>query len=310
MLVKYKENNNDEFGVTHYWNDTTIEDSVITKRGIEVEFIRRPKWGLACYMDNSIQSCEIDEELYHESLVHPVMMSCSNHKRVMIVGGGEGATAREVLKWPDVEHVDMYEWDEEVVQIFKTKYSQWAKGAWDDTRLKLHFVDIFEEIKTPPSEKYDVIIIDLFDPSEDNLDKWQILLKSLNNWITKEGSIVIYSGMRNILDKDIQSYKKLINLIQNKESWRGIELEETIIDKQIIPYKVYIPSFSGESTFLLLKNKDSNINFEPHYFGSKYKENTLILLQYKNVHTNFDEFKLIKSHLTNEYWDSYKTFNW
>ena len=143
MFVKYNEDNIDEFGVVHLWNDTDINDFIVTKRGTDVEFIRRPKWGLACYMDNSIQSCEIDEELYHESLVHPAMASCNTHKRVMIIGGGEGATAREVLKWSDVEHVDMFEWDEEVVQIFKTKYTQWAKGAWNDTRLKLHFVDIF-----------------------------------------------------------------------------------------------------------------------------------------------------------------------
>ena len=284
MFIKYNEDNNDEFGVVHLWNNTNIEYSITTQRGTEVEFIRRPKWGLACYMDNSIQSCEVDEELYHESLVHPVMSSCSKHKRVMIVGGGEGATAREVLKWSDVEHVDMYEWDEEVVQIFKTKYTQWAKGAWDDTRLNLHFVDIFEQIKTPPLEKYDVIIIDLFDPSEDNLDKWQILLKSLNNWITKEGSIVIYSGMRNILDKTNQPYQKLINLIKNKESWHGIELEEINIDKQIVPYKVYIPSFSGESTFLLLQYRESN--------------------------NNIDKNQQIKSHLTNDIWNSYKTLNW
>jgi spermidine synthase len=284
MFVKYNEDNIDEFGVVHLWNDTVINDFIVTKRGTDVEFIRRPKWGLACYMDNSIQSCEIDEELYHESLVHPAMASCNTHKRVMIIGGGEGATAREVLKWSDVEHVDMFEWDEEVVQIFKTKYTQWAKGAWNDTRLKLHFVDIFEEIKTTPLEKYDVIIIDLFDPSEENLGKWQILLKSLHNWITKEGSIVIYSGMRNILEKKNQPYKQLINAIETTEYWRGIEIQEVNIDKQIIPYKVFIPSFSGESTFLLLKNKDSLMDFTT--------------------------CNSLKSHLSNEVWNSYKTLNW
>jgi len=284
MFVKYNEDNIDEFGVVHLWNDTDINDFIVTKRGTDVEFIRRPKWGLACYMDNSIQSCEIDEELYHESLVHPAMASCNTHKRVMIIGGGEGATAREVLKWSDVEHVDMFEWDEEVVQIFKTKYTQWAKGAWNDTRLKLHFVDIFEEIKTTPLEKYDVIIIDLFDPSEENLGKWQILLKSLHNWITKEGSIVIYSGMRNILEKKNQPYKQLINAIETTEYWRGIEIQEVNIDKQIIPYKVFIPSFSGESTFLLLKNKDSLMDFTT--------------------------CNSLKSHLSNEVWNSYKTLNW
>jgi spermidine synthase len=69
----------------------------------------------------------------------------------MIIGGGEGATAREVLKWPDVEQVDMYEWDKDVVSLFSTKYPQWAKGAWENPKLSIHYEDIFETIRCYPS---------------------------------------------------------------------------------------------------------------------------------------------------------------
>ena len=85
-----------------------------------------------------------------------------NVKSVLIIGGGEGATAREVLKWP-VTKVDMYDWDKDIINLFKKKYPQWAKGAWNDKRLSIFHDNIFERIVKPPQTTYDTIIIDLFD---------------------------------------------------------------------------------------------------------------------------------------------------
>jgi spermidine synthase len=283
MSATYKEDLIEEFGVTHHWENVNIKDSITTHRGTKVEMIERPNWGLACYMDNSIQSCEVDEKIYHEALVHPVMMSVNERKRVMIIGGGEGATAREVLKWSGVEKVDMYEWDKDVVSLFSYKYRQWAQGSWEDQRLKIFYDNIFEIIKNPPSEfiKYDVIIIDLFEPCEENKKQWTTLIKSLHNWITTEGSIVMYAGMRNILTK-VQPYEKLIKIITYDELANGYIASDMRLSRAIIPYKVYIPSFSGESTFILLKKTKANLNF------------------------NSD----IPSHVSEDVWNSYKTWNW
>jgi spermidine synthase len=285
--MSYQEDNIQEFGVTNVWSNSQIKDSITTSRGTKVEMVERPGWGIACYMDNSIQSCEIDERIYHESLVHPVLSSINDKKRVMIIGGGEGATAREVLKWQGVEQVDMFEWDKDVVELFREKYPQWAKGAWNDPRLKLHYEDIFTAIKTPPSKlnKYDVIIIDLFEPCEDNKELWNTLIKSLHNWISINGSIVMYAGMRNILEKE-QPYQKLINMIEYVEIQPGKFVKDLTLNKEIIPYRVWIPSFSGESMFLLLKHK------------------------YIVPQLNFEEAKQHNSHITNDIWNSYKTLNW
>jgi predicted membrane-bound spermidine synthase len=285
MSSTYEEDLIQEFGVKHIWNDVIIKDRIITTRGTKVEMIERPKWGLACYMDNSIQSALIDEKIYHEALVHPVMSSVKDRKRVMIIGGGEGATAREVLKWQDVEEVDMFEWDRDVVELFRNKYPEWAKGAWNDSRLIINYSDIFETIvDSPPThKKYDIIIIDLFEPSDENSNKWKVLLKNLCNWITVDGSIVMYAGMRNILEKE-QPYQKIIHTLNYVDNWHGIPIEDCSLNKDIIPYHVYIPSFSGESMFLLLKNNNSIMNF--------------------------DIAKNIKSHITEDIWKSYKTLNW
>jgi len=209
--MDYIEHNDD---VTHVWHNSKIIESITTKRGTLIEMVERPIWGLTCYMNNSIQSCTFDEHIYHEALVKPVMSD--KVKNVLIIGGGEGATAREVLKWP-VECVDMYEWDEEVVQLFQ-KYPQWSKGSWDDKRLHIYYEDIFTANIT---KKYDAIIVDLFEPNE----QWIQLMDRVQKW---SNTIVSYAGMRHS------------NFIY--ETWRGIKIDVPITYK-------YIPSFLGESSF-------------------------------------------------------------
>ena len=74
-------------------------------------------FGRALILDGKTQSTELDEFVYHEGLVHPAMVSHRNPKNVLIVGGGEGATAREVLKYRDVEEVTMVDIDKKLVEV-------------------------------------------------------------------------------------------------------------------------------------------------------------------------------------------------
>ena len=201
--ANYVEDTVSDFGVTHIWPNSTIKTSIVTQRDTKVEIVDKSKWGLTCYMNNSVQSCLKDEKIYHESLVHPVMSSVKSPKRVCIIGGGEGATLREVLRWKDVESVHMYEWDRDVVQLFRKEYPQWAQGAWDDERVMIIYSDIFKLVQEDqPDIPYDVIIIDLFDPSYDTADEeyncWSILLKNITKWLSNKGSMVFYSGMRQL----------------------------------------------------------------------------------------------------------------
>ncbi len=287
----YVENNNVEFGVEHHWPYCRTMTKLQTKRGTKVEIIKKPLWGLTCYMNNSVQSCLKDERIYHESLVVPVMSSIKDPKRVCIIGGGEGATLREVLKWPSVQEVDMYEWDKEVVDLFRTQYKEWSQGAFDDPRVVLIHDDIFEIMNDKPSKPYDVIIIDLFEPCVDNYEEWKGLLQSITKkWISEDGSIVMYAGMRNILNKPAkQPYEYLQEILTIHSNFRmeqALRNEKLVMEcipiREVIPYKVFIPSFTGESTFILLKRPES----------------------YETIKKN------VKSHLTDSIWTSYKTFNW
>lgn len=221
-------------GVTYTWHNATVEHRQTTHRGTLVEMVRRPGWGVACYMDGVIQSCERDEAIYHRALVERVL--AAEPRSVCIVGGGEGATAREVLADPFVGRCDMIEWDADVVSLFRDKYPKWPAGAFSDSRLSVECRDVFEACKEERS--YDAVIVDLFEPEEmggaDSLSdrlEWIACILRLVGWARR--SVAIYAGM------------------VNGPEVRIIELAlEAAGFKTVVSYKVYIPSFMGEAQFV------------------------------------------------------------
>lgn len=125
-------------------------------------------FGKVLVLDKDVQSTERDEYIYHETLVHPAMLSHPNPQSVFIVGGGEGATLREVLRHPSVKQAVMCDIDAELVQMARELLPEWHQGAFDDARATVVTEDARGWLEQHP-QTYDVIIIDLNDPvGEDN----------------------------------------------------------------------------------------------------------------------------------------------
>ena len=100
-------------------------------------------------------------------IVHTPMMIHPNPKRVLIVGGGDGGSAREVLKHPNLEKAVMIDIDEAVVNACKEFMPSVNAGAFDDPRLNLIIGDGIDYVKNAPDASFDVIIIDSTDPWPD-----------------------------------------------------------------------------------------------------------------------------------------------
>ena len=122
--------------------------------------------------------------------------------------------------------------------------------------------------------KYDVVIIDLFDPSNDTYDSWKHLLKHIDKWVRPGGSIVMYAGIRERTSSE-QPYDVLAGIMMNMST------TNILYQNHITPYHVFIPSFLGESTFILLSSD-----------------------------ADFKMDRTIRSHMTDCVWNSYRTFNW
>lgn len=118
--------------------------------------------GVALYLDGVIQSAAHDEDLYHEMLVQPAMLLHEKPADVLIIGGGEGATLREVLAHRTVRKAVMVDIDQEAVELCRLHLTEWHCGAFEDPRAEIHFRDGREFIEND-DRQYDVVIVDVVD---------------------------------------------------------------------------------------------------------------------------------------------------
>jgi spermidine synthase len=123
-------------------------------------------YGKGLVLDGKWQSCTGDEFLYHEPLVHPAMICHSSPRNVLVLGGGEGATVREILRWKTVEQVMMVDIDGEVVEACREHMQEMHQGAFEDSRTNLVIGDALEVLDTT-EQKWDIVISDLSDPIEE-----------------------------------------------------------------------------------------------------------------------------------------------
>jgi spermidine synthase len=132
-----------------------------------VAVLRTPVFGKMLVLDGDTQSSQADEKIYHETLVHPAMASVSDRSEVLILGGGEGATLREVLRDPSVRRCTMVDIDGEVVELCKKYLPEWSDGAFDDPRARVIIGDALKFIKDD-RDRYGVVISDLTEPLPDS----------------------------------------------------------------------------------------------------------------------------------------------
>ena len=128
----------------------------------DVEIIESASYGKMLLPDGLIQSAEDDEHLYHEALVHPGMIAHPEPREVLIIGGGKGATLREVLRHRSVRRATMVDIDSELIAMCKEHLDEWHQGAFDDPRAELVIGDGRAFIRDP-DRRVDVVIIDITD---------------------------------------------------------------------------------------------------------------------------------------------------
>lgn len=132
----------------------------------QYQIVDVPVWGKTLFLDYKIQSSLLDEYVYHESMVQPAMTVHPNPKKVLVAGGGEGATLWQALQHNTVEHADMVDLDEELVQWVKVHMKEWHHDCFDDPRANLVHQDARKWIEDHKGFGYDVILSDLPGPHE------------------------------------------------------------------------------------------------------------------------------------------------
>ncbi len=166
----------------------------------ELEF-----FGRSLVLDGKIQSTEKDEFIYHEALVHPAMLSHPFPQTVLVIGGGEGATLREVLRHESVKQVVMVDIDEQVVNLCREHLGIMHQGSFDDSRVQLVFDDARKFLERSRDNEYDVIIMDSTDPLEEGpayllftVEFYSIVARKLSD----QGVMVVQSNSAAVVETD------------------------------------------------------------------------------------------------------------
>jgi len=129
----------------------------------KIDILDSDDYGRFLTLDGLLMVTERDEFIYHEMIVHPAMCVNPTIKNVLVIGGGDGGTIRELTRYPQIKQIDMVEIDEMVVEAAR-KYLPTLSSALDDARVTIHFEDGINWVKQVESATYDLIIVDSTDP--------------------------------------------------------------------------------------------------------------------------------------------------
>ncbi|CAN6167127.1 unnamed protein product [Urochloa humidicola] len=214
----------------------------------EIALLDTKHFGKALIIDGKMQSTEVDEFIYHESLIHPPLLFHPNPKTVFIMGGGEGSAAREVLRHKTVQRVVMCDIDQEVVDFCRT-YLTVNREAFSSDKLCLIINDARVELEKS-REKFDVIVGDLADPVEGG-PCYQLYTKSFYEHIVKpklndHGIFVTQAGPAGVL-----THKEVFSSIHNTLKH---------VFKYVQAYTAHVPSFADTWGWVMASDHPFDLN--------------------------------------------------
>lgn len=160
--------------LTGLFEQRLYRDTIVYSDQTPYQRLVMTRWGddLRLYIDGNLQFSTRDEHRYHELLVHPALTLTASREAVLILGGGDGLAAREVLKYPDVQRVVLVDLDPAVTELARSHRLLRAANAdaLADPRVEVVHADAYRYLEET-SERFGAILIDLPDPNNESLAK-------------------------------------------------------------------------------------------------------------------------------------------
>lgn len=210
-----------------YRDQTAYQRIVMTRNGEDVRL----------FLDGNIQFSSRDEYRYHEMIVHPAMSVARSRERVLVLGGGDGLVARELLKYPEVAEIVMVDLDPAMTDLARTHpiLRQINGGALDDPRVQVINTDAYTYVRDSDAV-FPVVIIDLPDPNNESLGKLysQQFYRMLAARLTPDGVFITQATSPYFVR---EAYWTIVETIEAS----GLHA---------LPLRVHVPSF-GEWGFVL-----------------------------------------------------------
>jgi spermidine synthase len=170
-----------------------------------VEIMETAAYGKVLVLDGRMQSSQADEFIYHEALVHPgLLMLDAPPSSALVIGGGEGATVREILRYPSIRRVVMVDIDAEVVELCKRHLPEMHQGAFEDPRTEFRAEDARGYLERTP-DRFDLIVVDLVEPLEEGpacLLFTREFYQLVRDRLTRSGAMTMQAGMTKVGELD------------------------------------------------------------------------------------------------------------
>ncbi|CUU37145.1 MAG: fused MFS/spermidine synthase [Armatimonadetes bacterium] len=236
-------------------------------------------YGKALFLDKKIQSALLDEYMFHEPMVQPGMFTHPNPQRVLVAGGGEGATLREVLRHNTVKEAVMVDIDDELVAFCKQWMPEWHQGSFDDPRTTLIHDDA-RKIIAQYRNHFDVIVSDLTDPLEAGPSQmlftkefYQLVYDAL----TDDGVLTVQSGAGDPLYPYL--YGCIVRTLQE-------------VFPVVRPYWCFVASFMLPWGFVLASKKHDPLALTAEAIAQRIEERGVKGLRYYDPFTHFGMFAI------------------
>ena len=127
-----------------------------------IDIFDSKEFGRFLTLDGYMMLTEKDEFIYHEMITHVPLCVNPDVRDVLVIGGGDGGTVRELVRYPGIRHIDLVEIDELVVEVCR-KYLPQTTGGLSDARVAIHYEDGLKFVRHA-KDAYDLIIVDSTDP--------------------------------------------------------------------------------------------------------------------------------------------------
>ena len=127
-----------------------------------IDIFESKEFGRFLTLDGIMMLTEKDEFIYHEMITHTAFAVNPNIKKILVIGAGDGGVVRELVKYKHIEHIDLVEIDEMVVEVCK-KFMTTTSVALNNDKLTIFYQDGLKFIRKC-QQKYDLIIVDSTDP--------------------------------------------------------------------------------------------------------------------------------------------------
>lgn len=204
---------------------------------------------ISLFINGNLQFNSLDEYRYHESLVHPVMMSAQRKQKILLLGGGDGLAVREILKYPQVETITLIDIDPVITQLFSRNVllRKLNNNSLKNQKVTVINTDAWKFLEQS-KEFYDVIIIDLPDPNDLQVSKlysrnfYQLIAQKLG----AEGVMVTQATSPFFAREAFWCIKQTLATVSSP-----IRQDSTLYT---LPYHAYVPTF-GEWGFVMAATK-------------------------------------------------------